>query len=287
MKPVTLSSRLLSSPVPGLRCTAPVSAEPPAPAADDTSTVADDSAAAGLPAELRPGFTRSAAVDPVTEKVFVAVHSPDGGSVVRFASAEALEAGAASEAVFTLPVAGPNADDAAAHRTATAPAAMVCDSAGRLWVADALHHRVLRYDAAGDLPSGAQPSGVLGQAGFHGGSPGTSASRMHRPVDIAVDGHGRLYVADAGNARVLWFNDAARRSPGASANGVLGQTDFDARGPGGVLLKSPSRLAVEGGGRGRPVTLWVADAPCLSVLRFDNATALPVTGAEAAAVLLA
>lgn len=276
MKPVTFSRRLLSSPVPGLSSVAP-----PVPDATIPGTMTGaekPGAAADLPSELRPGFSRSAAVDPVTEKLFVAVHSPEGGSVVRFASAEALEAGAAPEAVFTLPPVSRMTEDAAAVQP-TAPAALVCDSTGRLWVADAANHRVLRFDDAGEMPGGAAPSGILGQAGYHAGAPGASASRMNRPVDIAVDGHGRLYVADAGNDRVLWFNDAARRGPGASANGVIGQADFDSRGPGGTSLKCPARLAVEGGGRGRPVTLWIADAPCCRVLRFDNATALPVTGA--------
>jgi hypothetical protein len=288
MKHALIPSSVLCSIIPGLALTARpagtgadfANSQECATAAAAAPSAEDDGA---LPSALRPDFARCVAVDPVSGKLFVSIKSPRGNSVLRFASEPALEAGGAPEAVFNL-LAVTDTPGEPDVWTPTAAAALACDGCGHLWVADTCHHRVLRFDAAADLPSGAAASGVLGQAGFADRSPGASASRMNFPADIAVDGHGRLYVADTGNARVLWFNDAARRGPGASANGVVGQADFDSRGPGGVPLKQPARLAVEGGGRGRPVTLWVADAAARHVLRFDNATALPLTGARASAM---
>lgn len=286
MKQAFISSSVLCSIIPGLALAAQSGA------AEFVFTNSQECVAASapvaqedslIPAMLRPELARCVAVDPLTGKLFVSIKSPAGNSVLRFASEAALEAGDAPEAVFSLPAVA-EAHDEADVWNPTPAAALVCDDRGRLWVADTCHHRVLRFDGAAELPSGAEASGVLGQDGFAGSAPGASASRMNFPTDIAVDGHGRLYVADMGNARVLWFNDAARRGPGASANGVIGQADFDSRGPGGVALRQPARLAVEGGGRGRPATLWVADAAAHNVLRFDNATALPLTGARAAVV---
>lgn len=296
MKFITMKQSILPRSV--LRCLIPgLALVTPSVAAGNTSTNSQEesglAADRSLPSALRTGAARRLAIDLRTGKVFGSRTVADGCIVQRFSSETALRAGAGPEAVFRLAApaaaataaagwAGENPDNSGpAH-----PPVVICDGDGRLWVADASHHRVLRYDGAADLPSGALPGGILGQADFHGSAPGASASRMHAPADIALDGHGRLYVADTGNARILWFNDAARRGPGASANGVIGQTDFDSRGPGGVALRQPARLALEGGGRGMPATLWVADAAARHVLRFDNATALPLTGARASAVFV-
>ena len=52
---------------------------------------------------------------------------------------------------------------------------------------------------------------------------------MDTPMDVAVDSGGRLWVADANNNRLLRFENAALKTNGADADGVLGQRDFDSR----------------------------------------------------------
>ena len=60
-----------------------------------------------------------------------------------------------------------------------------------------------------------------------------------------------LFVADNNNHRVLRFDNAARKAPGANADGVLGQPDFISKTPSltqtGMVL--PGRVAVDQGGR--------------------------------------
>jgi uncharacterized protein (TIGR03437 family) len=61
---------------------------------------------------------------------------------------------------------------------------------------------------------------------------------LYRPVGLAVDSHGNLYVADAGNGRVLRFPSPFSQQPGAlqTANLVLGQSSFT-----GPTIKDPSQ----------------------------------------------
>src|SRR6202034_1869278 len=61
---------------------------------------------------------------------------------------------------------------------------------------------------------------------------------LYRPVGLAVDTNGNLYVADAGNGRVLRFPSPFSQAPGAlqTANLVLGQNSFT-----GPTIKDPSQ----------------------------------------------
>ncbi len=108
----------------------------------------------------------------------------------------------------------------------TNPYGIDVDSAGRLWVADAFNHRLLRFDDAAAKINGANADGVLGQSDFTGDSPATSQSTFRHPTDAAVDSAGNLWVADYFNHRLLRFDDAAAKTNGASADHVLGQTNF-------------------------------------------------------------
>lgn len=78
-----------------------------------------------------------------------------------------------------------------------APAAVAVDAGGRLYIADANLHAVLRLDP----PSG-QLEVVAGRRGVEGfggdGGPALEAL-LHSPADVVVDQDGTLYVADADN----------------------------------------------------------------------------------------
>lgn len=147
------------------------------------------------------------------------------------------------------------------------PAAAVVDGSGRLWVADANNNRVLEYDNPLTSPVANR---VIGQPGFASDTPNTggiSASSLWEPLAIAVDSAGRLWVADAGNHRVLEY-DNPLTSP--VANRVLGQPDFTSGTPntGGISassLSSPAGVAVDASGR-----LFVAEQGNNRVLEYDN-----------------
>jgi sugar lactone lactonase YvrE len=205
------------------------------------------------------------AVDPTTHKVFVA--DSDNFRVLRFASLYALTNGAAAEAVL-------GQSDFTSNGYATTqsgmnyPIGVFVDSSGRLWVGDSNNNRVLRFDNASTIASGTNANGVLGQPDFTSNSSATTQSGMYQPESVFVDSSGRLWVADSWNNRVLRFDNAASKSNGANADGVLGQTDFTSNGFATTQngMGTPYGIYVDSSGR-----LWVADWGNNRVLRFDNA----------------
>jgi DNA-binding beta-propeller fold protein YncE len=218
------------------------------------------------------------AIDPTSGKVFVADYV--NNRVLRFPAVASLTNGSAAEAVLG------QADFTSSDISTTAsrmdnPIAVAVDGAGRLWVADEGHHRVLRFDGAAAKASGAAADGVLGQATLTNSTIGLGVSAMNRPTGVAVDAAGRVFVADLGNARVLRFDAAAGKANGANADGVLGQPDFDQNAVATTQsgLYAPQSLAVDAAGR-----LWVADQGNSRILRFDS-PGMKANGAPADAVL--
>jgi sugar lactone lactonase YvrE len=205
------------------------------------------------------------AVDPTSGKVFVA--DSQSNRVLRFASGAALANGAAAEGVLGQPNFTSNTSALTASGM-NRPSGVAVDSAGRLWVADGVNARVLRFDGAAGKANGAAADGVLGQATFTNLNPATTASRMQQPQGVAVDSAGRLWVLDYNDSRVLRFDNAAGKANGAAANGVLGQPNFTSGNNVTTAsgMNGPNGLAVDSAGR-----LWVADTGNNRVLRFDNA----------------
>lgn len=225
------------------------------------------------------------AVDPMTQKIFVGDEKRH--RILRFASADSLSNGASAEAVlgqadFTSiePGAGPD--------RLNAPRGLWCDTTGRLWVADWANSRVLRFNNAASLGSGAPADGVLGQVNFLNNAPGTSASTLRYPTGLVTDPSGNLYVADTYNHRVLRFNAAALLANGASASAVLGHSNFTTQtSPHHTATGLQYPLAVATSPN--PVIptqriLWVADSGSHRVVRYDNAAQV-VSGAAATRVL--
>jgi DNA-binding beta-propeller fold protein YncE len=142
----------------------------------------------------------------------------------------------------------------------------VCPS-GKLFVADYVNNRVLRYAASSLSTMGAAAEAVLGQSLMTTGAQAAGQGGMYGPIGLACDGAGRLWVADSRNNRVLRFDDASNKVSGALAEGVLGQANFTTVGVGAsqTTMDTPSALAIDGLG-----SLWVADRLNNRVLRFDN-----------------
>ena len=79
-----------------------------------------------------------------------------------------------------------------------APTDTVVDAAGNVYIADAGNHRVRRIGTDGIIETVAGNGG----ADFGGdGGPATEAA-LNRPIDVAVDAAGNLYIADFGNSRI-------------------------------------------------------------------------------------
>ena len=119
------------------------------------------------------------------------------------------------------------------------PTGLAVDKNGNLYVADSGNNRILRYPKP--FSQGSQfplPDLVLGQpslssrtANYNGVSAtgiSLSTSNSVYIVGIALDAAGNVWIADAGNRRVLEFqaSDVAGGGQGIAAKVVLGQPDF-------------------------------------------------------------
>jgi NHL repeat len=171
------------------------------------------------------------------------------------------------------------------------PARMAVDPAGNLYVADAGNNRVLVYNTPFNAASGEPGAGdasadfVYGQGGAFTtrtcNPSGANATTLCNPSSATIDGAGNVYIADAGNSRVLEFAKAgnppvasdaiASRSYGqgaigdfsdtACANGVDGNpaaSNHAMCNPGGVALDASGDLFVADTGNDRVIEI---DAP--------------------------
>jgi sugar lactone lactonase YvrE len=222
--------------------------------------------------------TQSVAVDPTTNKIFVVDRA--NSRVLRFATFADLANGATAEAVFGQP----DFTSITASTSASGmnqPFGATVDNQGRLWVADTINNRVLRFDNASSASSGATANAVLGQANFTSKSAAANANGMSQPTDLVVSNNGTLWVVDSVNNRVLKFSAAAQKSNGGNADVVLGQANFSDT-SGSVSqsrMNRPYGITIDSNNR-----LWVADFNNHRVLRFDNANS-KTNGANADAVL--
>jgi sugar lactone lactonase YvrE len=171
------------------------------------------------------------------------------------------------------------------------PARMAVDAAGNLYVADSGNNRVLVYNTPFNAASGELGAGdgiadfVYGQGGAFTtrscNPAGSNATTLCNPSSAAIDAAGNIYIADAGNNRVLEFalagipptpSDAiASRAYGQAgitdfadtvcANGVSGNPPASNHGmcnPGGVALDGSGNLFVADTGNNRVIEI---DAP--------------------------
>jgi hypothetical protein len=98
---------------------------------------------------------------------------------------------------------------------------------GALYVADTGNRRVLRWNSI-PTANAAPADLVLGEADFitrdENGGQAPDSRGMRWPHGIAVDPRGRLFIADAGNNRIMVWNAVPDQNGGACSF-VLGQRD--------------------------------------------------------------
>lgn len=148
------------------------------------------------------------------------------------------------------------------------PAGIFVDKNNRLWVADAENHRVLRFDDAANKANGADADGVLGQEDFISDESNTSINRMSLPLGVYLDVNGSLWVVELLNNRVLRFDDAANKTNGADADGVLGQINFTNDSPSTTASTFAFPSNVTGDARGN---LYVLEVGNSRLMVFENA----------------
>jgi hypothetical protein len=216
----------------------------------------------------------SVVVDPATGKIFVS--DAYNGRVLRFPSTAAMTNGAAAEAVLgQVDFYGSGNGQPPTAATLIYPGGLAIDASGSLWVADWSNMRVLRFDHAATIASGAAANGVLGQPDFVSYlalSTAPTAASMFGPVSVYCSGT-TLWVADANNDRILRFDNAASKANGANADAVFGVPNFSYWFAYGALptaansLATPNQIYVDAADN-----LWVADVLNNRVLMFPNAS---------------
>ena len=162
----------------------------------------------------------------------------------------------------SLPCNGGFASGTAATLRMAQPFGQSADPAGRivydgdgnlLWV-DTENSLVRKLDSEGNdtIVAGLPPEGGVQQKGYSGDGGPADEAKLNRPVDIAIDADGTIYVSDV-------FNDCIRviDTEGVISTfaGVCGERDFD--GDGGPAaeahLKLPYGIELSGD------TLYIAD----------------------------
>lgn len=153
-----------------------------------------------------------------------------------------------------------------------------------LYVADTYNNRILGFKDLRTATFGTRADIVIGQPDFQrtlrnypSNSPFTpTASGLYDPIGLALDGAGNLYVADAGNGRVLRFPvPFANPQILPEADLVLGQRSFT--GPtitdaSSATMSAPTGLAFTGLNAGVENGLLVSDQLHNRVLFFQGSS---------------
>jgi uncharacterized protein (TIGR03437 family) len=153
-----------------------------------------------------------------------------------------------------------------------------------LYVSDTNNNRVLIWTDSAHFHNGDPANLVIGQPNLtsavanvdSGGTATPSATGLYGPRGIAIGPSGDLYVADAGNNRVLHYPRPVAQSGRITPDIVLGQPDFVTGALAEVSagsLNSPGGLALGPNG-----DLFIADSGNNRVLEFASG---PKTGATA------
>ena len=155
------------------------------------------------------------------------------------------------------------------------PIGLSFDKAGSLWIADNFNARLLKF--AAPFSDGELASLVIGQIGFTTKACAATLTGLCHPWGMAFDSSGNLWVADAGNNRVLEFKTTLHS--GESASLVIGQSSF-----------TSNTCATTQSGLCRPDdvifdkvgNLWVADTFNSRILGFGA----PFASGESASIVI-
>jgi gliding motility-associated-like protein len=126
------------------------------------------------------------------------------------------------------------------------PSAVIMDANGVIYVADSYNNVIRMVDPSTGIISTIAGNGVQGYSG-DGGSP-LNAS-FYRPVDLAIDAAGNLYIADARNNVIRKINLCLQAAPAVSIT----------QSPGTLCTSNPIFMAVPTNGGGSPTYQWKLD----------------------------
>ena len=138
------------------------------------------------------------------------------------------------------------------------PQGLAADSAGNIYIADTLNHRVRRVAGDGTITTLAG----VGEAGYSGDGGPASRARLHLPIGLAVGFGDSLFIADMGNnvVRQVGSDGVIRTVAGTGEAGYRGDS-----GPAPyAVLDGPGGIAFDDEGN-----LYIADTLNERVRRID------------------
>jgi sugar lactone lactonase YvrE len=169
--------------------------------------------------------------------------------------------------------AGGGASDSGDNGPATAaqlaaPAGLAFDSAGNLFIADSLHHRIRRVDAQTKIIT---TSAGNGTGGFSGDNGPAAAAQLSLPHGLAFDSAGNLFIADSGNDRTRRIDARTGIITTPAGTGTEGFAGDDALATAAELYY-PDGIAFDSAGN-----LFIADSDDDRIRRVDARTRIITT----------
>ena len=160
------------------------------------------------------------------------------------------------------------ADGTGAEARFNTPHDTAVDTAGNVYVTDALNHTIRKITPAGAVTT------FAGQAGIRGTADGTgTAAQFDAPNGLTVDASGNVFVADTINCTIRKITPAGVVTTLAGAPGVAGSAD----GTGGAAtFFTPGAVAVDSGGN-----VYVADTGNNTIRKVTSAGVVTTLAGQA------
>lgn len=162
---------------------------------------------------------------------------------------------------------GGSSENVPATSTAVAPAGLVVDGAGNLFVADFRNNRIRKVDPSGIITTVAGN----GAASFSGDGGSATSASLNIPIGVVVDGAGNLFIADSSNHRIRKVDHVTQIITTVAGNGTEGFS-----GDGGLAttasLNVPTGVALDSSGN-----LYITDKGNNRLRKVDHTTQIITT----------